>query len=289
IRYAAEVIAQTLFTNRYVWHADPDILSVRSPLSVEEARAWATIFGITGVFLASSDKLAKLPAERLAILRKVLPPADILPMDLSPWRVPGGDLHKRFPPADILTMDAEGLGPPSIWNLAVRRPFDRWNVAAVFNWNPDAPKKETVSFAELGLKRNATYLIFDFWNEKFLGEHRGSIALDLPARACRVLALHEKRDEPQLLSTSRHITQGAVSIRSLRWNAPERVLSGVSDLIKGKPYDLFIHVPKGLRVSGVCSDADRATPRRLANGIVRLRLAHNATTPRRWALRFAAH
>ncbi|MFH0962886.1 MAG: hypothetical protein V2A58_02620, partial [Planctomycetota bacterium] len=47
IRYAAEVIAQTLFTNRYVWHADPDILSVRSPLSVEEARAWATIFGIT--------------------------------------------------------------------------------------------------------------------------------------------------------------------------------------------------------------------------------------------------
>ena len=131
VRAAAKVVLESLFTNRYLWHADPDVLCVRRPLSVGEAQAWASLFGLTGIFMASSDKLSKLPRSRLDILKRVLPPADIYPLDLQPRQ----DL-------------------PPVWNLAIRKPFGHWNVVGLFNWDGSAAE-QTIRFAELGLDGNA--------------------------------------------------------------------------------------------------------------------------------------
>jgi len=263
IREAASVILEALFTNRYVWHADPDILVLRRPLTLDHARAWATLFGLTGVFLASSDRLAKLPASRLDILKRVLPAADILPMDLAPRTT-------RAP----------------IWNLAVNKPFARWNVIAAFNWESARPLKETIRFAELGLDPRAPYLAFDFWNKRFLGRHRAQITLTIPPQSCRVIALHGDLARPQLISTSRHITQGAVSIRSLRWDPQTLTLTGQSNLIAHDPYDLFIHVPDRFVLAGCASSAARSTLTTASRSIARLRLAHTQTAPLPWSLRF---
>ena len=263
IQAAASVILEALFTNRYVWHTDPDILSVRPPLTVDQARAWATLFGVTGVFMASSDRLAKLPSKRLDILKRVLPAADVLPMDLAPR-----------------------LDRAAIWNLAIDKPFDKWNVAAVFNWEGERRVKERIRFAELGLKPRATYLIFDFWNQTFLGEHRGSLSLDVDPQACRVLAIHERRNDPQVVSTNRHITQGAVSIWELAWDGAEKTLSGGSDLVAGDPYDLFIHVPKGLQATHAESDARAVSLTQRDGPIAKLRLKNDDTAPCRWVVRF---
>lgn len=264
IRKAASVVLDALFTNRYVWHADPDILSVRRPLTLDQARAWATLFGITGVFLASSDRLATLPKSRLDILKRVLPAADILPMDLAPCKT-------RVP----------------IWGLAVKKPFAEWNVAALFNWESDRPLKEALRFSELGLSVRATYLVFDFWNQRFLGRHRGRINLRIPPQSCRVLAIHPKLGRPQLVSASRHITQGAVSIRDLCWDPEALTLSGTSDLVADDPYDLYIHVPSRYGPVAVDSDARKFSLTTPSPSLLRVRLADDRTGPRRWHIRFA--
>ena len=263
IRHAASVLLGSLFTHRYIWHADPDILSLRAPLSIDQARAWATIFGLTGAFLASSDRLARLPKKRLDILKRVLPPADILPMDLTPCA-------KRMP----------------IWKLGVRKPFARWSVVALFNWDGSGETTRRIRFHELGLDGRATYLLFDFWNQTFLGEHKKETLLTLPHQACRVIAIHEKADVPQVISTNRHITQGAVSIHKLAWYQERRVLRGRCEVVADDPYDLFIHVPKGLRAKRWESDADSSRLARMTGEILRLRLQHGTTGLRDWTVRF---
>ena len=52
-------------------------------------------------------------------------------------------------------------------------------------------------------------------------------------------------DHPQLISTSRHITQGVVDVAEENWDAAEKALSGVSRVVGGDPYELRISKPAG--------------------------------------------
>jgi hypothetical protein len=48
---------------------------------------------------------------------------------------------------------------------------------------------------------------------------------------------------PQVLSTSRHVTQGAIEIEDVRWSEGERVLSGISLGPPQSAHDVFVYVP----------------------------------------------
>jgi hypothetical protein len=48
---------------------------------------------------------------------------------------------------------------------------------------------------------------------------------------------------PQLISTSRHITQGVVDVVSESWDADSKSLSGISRVVAGDPYELRIAKP----------------------------------------------
>jgi hypothetical protein len=60
-----------------------------------------------------------------------------------------------------------------------------------------------------------------------------------------VFAIREKLDRPQLLSTSRHIGQGAVELTELAWKPGTLALEGVSKLLTGDPYEITVHMPAG--------------------------------------------
>jgi hypothetical protein len=63
---------RTLYHNN-VWYNDPDCLLVRDPLSLDQARAWASVVALSGQMNMMSDKLAALPKERLDVLKMTLP------------------------------------------------------------------------------------------------------------------------------------------------------------------------------------------------------------------------
>jgi hypothetical protein len=148
-------------------------------------------------------------------------------------------------------------GESTWWLQEIDRPFDHWSVLARFNWRqeklkwnrPGNPETE-VQFADLGLADDREYLVFEFWTQTFLGKSKGSF--NVPAQdagnALQVFAIREAREHPWVLSTTRHISQGGVSLLDERWDGDRKVLSGKSAVVGGDPYVLTVHLPQGFRL-----------------------------------------
>jgi hypothetical protein len=98
-----------------------------------------------------------------------------------------------------------------------------------------------VRFDKLGLDRNRDYLLFDFWNQKFLGKVHGEYSADLPAHACQVLSLRPAQDHPQLIGTDRHITMGAVELKDEKWDATKKELLLKIVLVENYPTTLTVY------------------------------------------------
>jgi len=75
IQSPAQAAGLRSFYHRSVWLNDPDCLVVRPPLTLDEARVWASVVAMSGGMSIFSDNLPKLPAERLPLLLKTIPVA----------------------------------------------------------------------------------------------------------------------------------------------------------------------------------------------------------------------
>ena len=59
------------------WRNDPDAVVVREPMSLDEGRAWASAVAISGQMTIASDRLDRLPADRIEILQRAMPAAPV--------------------------------------------------------------------------------------------------------------------------------------------------------------------------------------------------------------------
>ncbi|HEV8264223.1 MAG TPA: alpha-galactosidase [Gemmatimonadales bacterium] len=71
----ARAAALRSFYQRAAWLNDPDCLVVRSPLTLDEARVWASVVAASGGATFFSDNLPKLPTDRIPLLQKTQPAA----------------------------------------------------------------------------------------------------------------------------------------------------------------------------------------------------------------------
>ncbi len=210
------------FTHNIAWYADPDVVLVRPPLTLDQAKVWATLQGLTGQALLSSDRLMDLSEERVELLRRIYPAVDIRPLDLFPSR-----RSKR------------------IWDLKISHLGRRYDVVGVFNFDENKAEQIRLSWKELGIASDRPVHVFDFWNREYLGAWESGMAVRLPPTSCRVLTLFESTDRIQLISTSRHITQGWVDLMSLHCAGDGLIFKGRSRLIKNDPYELHFVFPRG--------------------------------------------
>jgi len=218
---AAKHTAQFNYLNNIVWLNDPDYMCFRLPL--EQARTWASFIALTGSQLMVSDPPADYDEPRLDILRKVGPPLFVRPTTLR----------------SVTTT-------PELWLLEVYEFVTSYVVLGRFAWSPDGLPKQEITFAELGLDPERSYLVFDFWNERFIGEFANSFpSEEIPEGECRVYAIRRSAGHPQVLSTNRHIGQGAYELEDVTWNADSQTLSGKMKLPPKRPFSIFIHVPDG--------------------------------------------
>ena len=111
VREALAGIRRGYYTHNIAWYGDPDALIVRPPLTMQEAQTWTSILGLTGQVLMLGDDETKLPPARRDMVRKIMPVADITPMDLYPFKT-----------------------DRPIWVLHIERPFGSWAVVGLFNW-----------------------------------------------------------------------------------------------------------------------------------------------------------
>ncbi len=250
-----------LYKNNIAFWTDPDVVCVRprgnagSSLSLEQARLWATLDGITGQLLMSSDRMYDLPEASVELLRRIYPVADIRPMELYPL-----------------------AGRPRVFDLRVSRPdVGEWDVVALFNWDPGAPAQISLAPDDLGLPPGK-YLLFDVWARQFLGVTAAPIALAVPASGCRLISWWPCADRPALLGSSRHLTQGADDLLAARWDPATGTWSGRSLLVGGDPYQLRFSLPPGWSCITPAATTDGAV------AVLTLRREENGELP--WSIAF---
>ena len=204
-----------------VLYCDPDNVVLRPEFNdLHQARTRISIVSLLGLPTTFGDDLRTLPADRLELLRRGLPTLDIHPMEMRE-----------------LPLDRDQL----IVNLAVNRPFEQWNTVGVMNL-AEEDREITVDLSEdLGLE-DGEYLVHEYWTDTFYGVVSGSLTVKVSACGTAVLAVRKKTGSLQLVSTSRHITQGAADLLDV--TSKEGVLSGVSKVVKGDPYTVKAFDPK---------------------------------------------
>ena len=58
--------------------------------------------------------------------------------------------------------------------------------------------------------------------------------------------------KPQIISTSRHITQGATELKSVQWNEGVKTLNFTAEVVEGDEYIVTLNIPCGYKVSDTC-------------------------------------
>lgn len=215
--------SRTWFLHGRVWQNDPDCVSVRAATPLDQARLNATFTAMAGHLFYNSDWMPDLPAERLDILKRTMAGHGLLPR-----------------PVDVLENE-----PARIWLLTDARREPRRDVVALYNWDQKRAATITSVADRIGLAPAKEYVAFDFWANRFVPPMGGKFNAELPPASCRVWAVRPVADHPQLLSTSRHLTQGMIDVLQETWTPAIQTLSGTSRVVAADPYELRIVVPTG--------------------------------------------
>ena len=210
------------FLNGRVWWNDPDCVYARKSTPLQEARLNATWPAISGQLFLSSDWLPDLPADRLDIVKRTV---------LTHYA--------QARPLDVFESDVA-----RVWLLTGTAGGTRRDVLALYNWQ-EAPGQVSYPLSKTGLPAADAYVGFDFWANRFVPPFSGEIKADFLELGCRVVAVRPVADVPQLISTSRHVSQGVVDVLEEKWDAAAKKLTGISKLVGNDPYELRIVVPTG--------------------------------------------
>jgi len=184
------------FYHRAVWLNDADCLVARPPLTLDEARVWASVVAASGGVTVLSDNLPKLPAERVPILQKALPVA--LPVHLGrpvgtqveerevapaivvrdeavrlrgPWRFRTGD-DPRYAARDYDDDTWETIPVPQVWESAGHPDYDgqAWYRTRFTLPTRSGSQDDRPAWLELGKVDDADEV---FVNGQKVGETRG--------------------------------------------------------------------------------------------------------------------
>ncbi len=183
------------FFHGRLWANDPDCVLIRtrddqSNLVLNEVRSLVSIVGLSGGAVVDSDNLASLRWGRLKYLRRILPPS------LESAR----------------TVDLFRREQPSIMVMKIERPWGTWWVAGILNWHDRTVTTET-TLEELGIPPGR-YHLYNYWRGRYLGVTDGTITLKRhQPHETVILSIRPLLPEPQLLSSTFHITQGGVEIK----------------------------------------------------------------------------
>jgi hypothetical protein len=220
----APAMAKRYYFHKRTWINDDDHLGL-ALLSIPQAQAAASIIALSGGTMISGDRLIDLDPVRLEILRKVFPSS--------------GEAAR---PVDLFERDK-----PEIFALEMKRNHGNWLLVGIFNYDEEASAEKQVSLKRLRLDPSLAYVAFEFWSQQLQGEVRDTLQVRLEPSSLALLALHQARGTPQVVSTDRHFTQGGVELESVLWDPATNTLRGVSLGPLGSAHNVAIYIPGGYR------------------------------------------
>ena len=267
VKEGIERVCHYLCFNNVLFYSDLDNIILRGEFNnQDQARSRASLLGLIGMPVTMGDNLPELEADRVEYLKRIIPVLDMHPMDL--------EKHS----AELNMVVA---------NLSIARSFENWNVVDIFNPSAQARTMELDLYADLHLDtaNGQSYALYDFWNKRYLGAYQGRCLVELAPYASQVLAVRLIQDRPQLLSTSRHISQGGLELKQLAWDEERLVLRGVSALTAKDPYEMAFLVPPSYEPKAFTSKLPSGTKKN-ADGTVSYTLTADTNYTLEWELAF---
>ena len=209
-----------------VFYNDPDNVVIREEYNtLEQAKSRAAFVSLLGLPFTMGDNLPDLPKERIEILRRNIPVLDIRPMDLE-----------RISPEEIL-----------ITNLAISMDYEDYFVLSILNMTENE-KEEILDLKKLGIDED-NLLVYEFYSGELLNVKDSKIRAKLAPCETKIYAVRKKLNVPQLVSTSRHLYQGALEIEKMSWDNLENSLTFTAELVENDLYTVSVVVPENYHLS----------------------------------------
>ena len=147
---------------------------------------------------------------------------------------------KTARPLDAFT----GIKDPQVYDLELTAD---WHQVALYNTGEEASVVSTSISGErvgnaLGLDPKESYHAYDFWADAYLGKlpGTGSIQRKLKPNCCAMVSVRTALPRPQVISTDRHILQGWVDLKNVKWNVPGKTLSGTARVVGEDPFKIVV-------------------------------------------------
>jgi len=275
---AARDIQNTHYVHNVFWYNDPDVLCLRPSLNEKQAQVLSTLYGLSGQLLFLGDILYELPPKRVDMLKRLMPVENIFPGHIPAHNPMEASKCDSYP------WDTGDLR--NIWVLHIRKHFEQWQVVVLFNWNETEEKKITLRADKAGLRSDGNYLVYDYWNDTFLGKFCGEREFIVPSQSCLLLSVREEHLHPQIVSVNRHITQDSISLQDVKWDEEINALVGSSEVVGDDEYVLTLHVPEGFCLESIETDASEAVCRHVSENIVKISIQSRENTLVRWSIAF---
>lgn len=202
------------------------------------------------------------------------------------------DLSRTYPyhtePKSARPVDAFVNDYPLVFDFVVS---DKWHQLTLYNDSDKESKKFDVSlsgdmcFGSLELDAKKDYYVYDFWNDGLVGKVSGKKKLvqELRPQEARMLAIHEVEDNPQFVSTDRHLMQGYIELKDVKWDGGKKTLSGEASVVEGEPLKIAIALNGSKAVS--CSvDKGEARIEKVDKNLIKLCLTSAVKSDVQWQL-----
>ncbi len=235
------------FMHNKLWLNDADCLLLRprgpdSNLVLNEMRTLTTVVGLSGGLVLDSDHLPAARRGRLEYLRRVLPSygRSAVPLDLFE--------HER----------------PRLLALPIQMTWGSWTIVALINWD-DHTCATRLNLAQLGLPAGS-YHVYNYWRRRYLGVVSDEVTID-PHQPHETVLLLLKRasDQPQLLTSTFHVLQGAVEVKGVQ-ALPDKLVVEMEK--RGAQFGwLLFAVPPEQQVGKLLVNGRPQRPRRVADGV----------------------
>jgi len=225
IRPSVRMVARRYYFHDRVWHVHPDQVFFRDFLPLEPQRAWAAVVGLSGGVVSLGDEATTLSPEGGDVFRRLLPV-----------------FGRAARPLDLMEREY-----PEVWHLDLSDQEPEGHLFGLFNWGTNLdltrspfapiPEEERTLFVDLdALGLAGTYRGWEYWTGTDFGIISGNLSLAVPPRDCRLVVLRPLENHPQILSSNRHITQGATDLSGVSWKPLARTLVWTQDLVPGFPH-----------------------------------------------------
>lgn len=255
--HAVNVVISQNYLNSVVWWCDPDAAAVLHDKPVEVVRLNAQARALTGQQFLTDDFWTRMPQENLTVWQRSFPMLDVRPANLYPI----GDRWKEY----------------DLFDLRIARKGRTYDVIGLFNYD-NRPVLKKLDLKRLRLGAEEVHL-FEYWSSEYLGRfgRDSEITVEMKALEGKLYSVvPTDAREPVLLSSTRHISQGGLDVRTMikaTVNGHRLVKGTSSNLVAGNPYELVFY-------------CEQYRTEQSGPGLVRVRLVPETSGSLDWAVKF---